>query len=157
MDLTIQTETFGVKDLTWLAHAKNLSKFPATMATAHLVAATHYPDGFVKPGTVVGLFTGGASAGLWTPWLEDGGAGENGAGEEVIAGIVFSGFQVRQTEGSTAPVAARTVGSILLPQSDHRVIVGNLPAGLLADGSTANTATAAQLETAGFTTMDLGV
>lgn len=156
MDLQIQTETFNVDDLTWLAAYKNLNLYPATMSTAFLVEATHYPDGYIKPGLAIGLFTGGAEINLWSPWVQDGGAGNNGAGEEVLGGLVFSGFQVRKNAAG-AVVAPRTVGAILLPEDNNRVIVSKLPAGLLADDTTANTPTAGELQTAGFSVLNLGV
>ncbi len=150
MDFQVQTHTRGVENLDWLASAKQLYKHPATIYTGFLTEATHYPNGYLRPGLALGLLTAGVGSGFWTPWVEDGGAPNNG--EETLGAVIFSGFEIRRDQAG-ALVSNRTVGSILLPEDGHRLIVSKLPAGLLDDDSTPNTPTAAELESAGFSVM----
>ncbi len=143
MDLTIQTETQAVPDLTWI-RSKGQSALSGTLYTTDLVEATHFPDGYVKSGTVLGFFTAGGGSGLWTPWVEDG-----ANGEEDIGGILFTGGQVRKNAAGVV-ISTRTICSVVYPNRGWVINPANLPAGLLTDGTTANTATGAQLEAAGF-------
>lgn len=151
MDYQVQTETFGVDDLSWLANADGLRKYGVTMFTTDLVEATHYPDGYVKPGILVALFTGGAGNNLWTPWVEDG-----ANGEDTIGGIVYSGFEVRKNAAGSL-VSTTTTGAILLAESGVHLITSKIPNLLLTDGTTTNVVSDANLTGAGFTVMNLGV
>lgn len=151
MDYQIQTETKQVGDLTWIRSFGSAKGLPATMATSDLVEATHYPEGFVKSGTLVALFTGGPNDGLWTPWVEDG-----ANGEDTIGGVVYTGFQVRH-DATGSPVSTRTDGSIFVPGQGLIVITSKLPELLLTDGTTANAPTDANLTAAGFIPLNLGV
>jgi len=151
MDGQIQTETQQVPDLTWLRAFGGSEPLPATMSTAHLVEATHFPDGYVKSGTCVALFTGGAQDTLWTPWVEDG-----ANGEDALAAIVYTGFQVRKTAAG-AVVSTRTVGSIIIAGQGAVIDASKLPVLLLTDDSTPNVVSNANLTTGGFIPLNLGV
>lgn len=155
-DLQIQTETQQVPDLSWIRSFGGAKPLPATMSTTNLIEATHYPNGYVPSGTAVAIFTTGATeVGLWTPWVQDGGA-VGFEGEEVMAGVVYTGFQVRKTKAG-ALVSTRTTGSILIPNQGAVLIPSKMPELLLTNDVTANPILAADLTTAGFIPLDLGV
>ena len=147
MDFNVDTTTLNQLDYSWLYNHQGLVRLSATLDTSHLVLATHFPDGFVKPGMALGQFT--ASPNLFTPWVQDGGAGGNGAGEETLTALVYSGFKVRR-DAAGAIISGRTTGTVLLPSPGTIIIPGKLPAGLLTNGSTANTPTASELSALGF-------
>ena len=151
MDLQITTESFETADWTWLA-----SKFgvdtakPVTIRIASATKATHYPNGRIKPGTILAKYTSGANVGLWAPYVSDDTALE---GLGTAAGILLDGARVRlQSDGSLA--ASVTVGACLLAGTPIQVNVGNLPGLLLQDGTTAYPPVAADLPS-GFVAVDL--
>lgn len=147
MDITIESRTLTAsRDYSFFA-----SKFGwdaainGTVLIADLVKATHYPEGYLKPGLILAKYTSGGNAGLWTPWVQDD-AGADGA--DTIAGIVFSGFDVRETDG--VAVATKTSGSIIPAGIPCQVYLAKMPGLLLADGTTANPVAAADLTALGF-------
>lgn len=145
MDLQISSESFGTVDWTWLASkfGVNTAK-SATILLSAATAATHYPDGRIKPGTIMAKFTSGANAGLWAPYVNDDTAGE---GLGTAAGILLDGARVR-TDSAGAEIATVVVGAVLLAGTPIQVNVSNLPGLLDEDGTTAYAPVAADLPSA---------
>jgi len=111
MDLTLQTESFGQGNQSWLGsqHGTDMLR-PCTLDTSTFTAGTHYPAGYFPSGTSLGRIT---ATGLYGPY--DNAASD---GREVYAG---------QLMGDVKAPAVNTVdpsGSLF----EHgRVIVANLP------------------------------
>ena len=152
MDLTIQSRTLTAsRDYSFFANKHGWdAALNGTVLIADLVKATHYPEGYLKPGLILAKYTSGGNAGLWTPWVQDNVAG---LGAATIAGIVFSGFDVRETDG--VAVGTKTSGSIIPAGIPCSVYISKMPGLLLVNGSTANPVVAADVTALGFIAVDL--
>jgi hypothetical protein len=118
----------------------------ATMLISGTTQATHWPDGFVKPGTLLAQFTSGGNAGLWAPWVQN---DAGGLGLVTLAGMVFDGFEIRRDATGTV-IGTKTAGAIIRKGTPCHVFVAKLPGLLLTNGSTAYVPTAADVATLGF-------
>ena len=98
------------------------------------------PNGFVPSGLVLGRYNTGANDGLYTPWVEDG-----SDGAEDIAGIVWDGFYLSGSYPGNYGFTENVTGSILLPNAEVYLVEAKMPGLLLANGSTANAVTAANI------------
>lgn len=147
MDLTVESRTLTAsRDYSFFANKFGWdTAINGTILIADLVKATHYPEGYVKPGIILAKYTSGGNAGLWTPWVEN---DAGGTGRNTIAGMVFSGFDVRTTDG--VAVSTKTSGSIIPKGVPCQVYLAKMPGLLMADGTTANPILAADLTTLGF-------
>jgi len=147
VDLTVVDRTLTAsRDLSFFANKFGWgAQTNATIRIANCVKATHYPEGYVKPGTFLAKVTSGANTGVGAPWVED---DAGGVGLNTLAGMVFSGFEIREVDG--VAVATKTSGSIILKGTPVHVYVSKLPGLLLANGSTANPILAADVATMGF-------
>ncbi len=151
MDLQIRSWTFGSRDYSWLAskHGTDAPK-TATLLVSAATEATHYPDGFIKSGTLLAKYTSGANEGLWAPYVNDGSLGLN-----AIAGIVLDGFDITRNVGTGAIDSTRVMGSVILANSGVYINVSKLPGLLLDDGTTAYVPTSTVVAAAGFVPVDL--
>ena len=122
----------------------------ATILLSAFVEATHYPDGYIKPGTILAKYTSGANDGLWGPYISNDIVGE---GLGTPAGILLDGARVRQ-DSSGANVHTQVVGACLIAGTPIQVYVSKLPGLLLSDAVTAYVVLAADLPTA-FVAVDL--
>lgn len=124
-----------------------------TIWVAEMVEATHFPNGFVPPGTILGRYTGGAQTGYLAPYYQDWSDVTN-TGLDTAAAMVWDGFYLtRNAAGVYANT--RVAGSILLAGLPVQVTVSKLPGLLLEDKTTAYAPLAADLP-AGFIAVDLG-
>jgi hypothetical protein len=66
MDISVRTTDYGVEDRSWLgsAHGTTATR-TITLDTSAFTEGTHYPDGYVKSGTVLARITG---TGLYGPY-----------------------------------------------------------------------------------------
>ena len=142
MDLQITSETFTTADLSWLdsSHAVDTAK-PATVLIASTTEATHWPEGRIKPGTILAEYTSGANEGLWAPYVQDDTAGE-GLGD--AAGIVLDGFVIKK-DSSGSVIGTVTAGAVLMAGYPIAAKIAKLPGLLLEDGTTAYAPVAADL------------
>lgn len=89
MDISLQpTETWVAEDRSWLGSRDGTDVTQTvTLDTSTFTANTHYPDGYVKSGTVLGRIT---ATGLYGPY-------NNGAsdGTEVAVGFLYSATKMR--------------------------------------------------------------
>lgn len=147
MDIAIESRTLTAsRDYSLFANKFGWDAFiNGTILISDLVKATHYPEGFVKVGIILAKYTSGGNAGLWTPWVEN---DASGTGKNTIAGMAFSGFDVRTTDG--VAVATKTSGAIIPKGVAAQVYLAKVPGLLLTDGTTANPILAADLATLGF-------
>lgn len=112
MDLTIETTTVtGLEDRSWLGSAHGTDSTQSdTLDAALFTAATHYPNGEIRSGTVLGRVT---ATGLLGPYAD---GALDGRGTAV--GLLFNTVRVR--------AANARIG---VPVLEHgRVRVANLPA-----------------------------
>lgn len=93
MDITLQpTESWQAENREWLGSRDGTDVTQTiTLATSTFTAGTHFPDGFVPSGTVLGLITAnGATKGMYGPY--DDAASD---GRQVAVGFLYSNTKVR--------------------------------------------------------------
>lgn len=90
MDLSVRTEQFGGDDQGWLGSAHGTSSAKTiTIDKSLLTAGTHYPQGYVRSGTPLGLVT---ASGLYGPY--DNAASD---GRQTLAGFLLTPQPVSAT------------------------------------------------------------
>ncbi len=89
MDITLQpTESYQAEDRSWLGSRDGTDVTQTvTLNTSTFVANTHYPNGYIPSGTVLGRIT---ATGLFGPY--DNAASD---GREVAVGFLYSNTKVR--------------------------------------------------------------
>lgn len=112
MDLTVRDEVFGSENRAWLGSQHGTeSNRSITLDVSTFTAETHYPDGHIPSGVVLGEITATGQFGPYDDAATD--------GRETAAGHLFNSTPVRA--GATA------IGAPLL---DHGAVVeSKLPAG----------------------------
>lgn len=121
MDLTIKTQSYGQEDQTWLgsAHGTETGE-PVTLQANLFTLGTHYPDGFLKSGIVLGKVT---ATGLYGPYSD---AAVDG--RTVAVGILLASVQLPTTvDANTKPQ-----GSMIR----HGIVVESKLIGIDANGKT---------------------
>jgi hypothetical protein len=111
VDITVRSESFGVENRSWLgsAHGTDATR-TVTLDVSTFTEATHYPDGYIPSGVVLGKIT---ATGLYGPY--DNAASD---GRELAAGFLFN--------STKAVSGGPDVGAPLL---EHGMVVeANLPA-----------------------------
>ncbi len=113
-DIGLQNTTFQVGDRRWLKSPHGTDYTPGvTLDVSKFVAGTHYPNGYIPSGTVVGIVTASGKAGPYTT------AGSDGT--ETAVGITFGDVTVVRQNGTSATA----VGTGILV---HGIVsVANLP------------------------------
>lgn len=115
MDLSLKTESWSQDDQSWLGseHGTTMGR-PITLAIAAFDEATYYPDGWIKSGTGLAVFTSGANTGLWGPYV----TGTATDGSATLVGFLLAGVPAPRN-------ATANVGGALF---DHgRVVAAKLP------------------------------
>ena len=100
-DISVQTTAFQVENRSWLLspHGTDPGTTPSiTLDVSAFTAATHYPDGYIKSGIVLGKLTAG---GKYVPYVD---AAVDGSG--TAAGILLSSVKVPNTADLTKDVGA---------------------------------------------------
>jgi len=146
MDLNIREESTGVRDWSWLGstHAVDSAK-DVTVVMTGFTKATHYPDGFIKPGTLLARYDGGADDDLWAAYVHD---HSGGLDLDTARAVVLDGFKVNyDIDGNLT--STKTAGSVLLDGYPVEIIVANLP-GLLDDADADYAPVAADLPSTFF-------
>jgi hypothetical protein len=89
MDITLQpTETWTAEDRSWLGSRDGTDVTQTiTIDTSAFTEATHFPNGYIPSGTILGRIT---ATGLFGPY--DNAASD---GTEVAVGFLFSNVKVR--------------------------------------------------------------
>jgi hypothetical protein len=97
VDISVRSETWGVEDRSWLgsAHGTEATR-TITLDVSAFTEATHYPDGYIPSGTVVGRIT---ATGLYGPYVD---AAVDGTG--VAAGFLFNSIPINGTADVGAPL-----------------------------------------------------
>lgn len=108
MDLSVQTKTYTVEKRGWLwgTHGTDPGSTPSvTLDVTLFTAGTHYPNGFIPSGCVLGKVT---ATGLYGPY--DSGATD---GRQTAAGLLFSSVPV--ASGQTKALEAILVHGFVDP------------------------------------------
>jgi hypothetical protein len=123
MDISVRTDNYQVENHSWLgsAHGTDAGR-SITLDVSTFTAGTHYPNGYIPSGVVLGKIT---ATGLYGPY-------NNGAsdGREVAAGHLLTATEVQ------AAATTIDVGAVLL---EHGIVIeAKLPSGhgLDANGKT---------------------
>lgn len=117
-DISMQTTNYQVGSKQWLLSPLTAIGFKknVTLDTSKFVAGTHYPNGYIPAGTVIGLVTATKLGGVYdntTPATD---------GRQTAYGILAEDARVVQQNGSTSAKVATAV--IVM---DAAVSVGKLP------------------------------
>src|SRR5574338_882402 len=113
-DISMQTVSFQVSDRRWHLSREGIGYTPnVTLDIAKFTAGTHYPNGYIPCGTVLGKVTTG---GLYGPY--DDAASD---GRQTATGVLFADVRAIREDGTTAS----KVGSGQLVRGD--VSVSKLP------------------------------
>jgi hypothetical protein len=98
-DISVLTTNYQVEKRSWLLSPHGTdpgSTLSGTLDVSALTAATHYPNGYVPSGVVLGIIT---ATGLWGPY--DDTAVD---GRQTAAGILFSSVRIPNTADLTKDV-----------------------------------------------------
>jgi hypothetical protein len=90
-----KTSPLVVEDHSWLGDAADTQSWrPATLVVASFTKNTHYPQGVLRSGTVIGKYTSGPNQGLW-------GAYDNAAtdGRQTAVGFLATTQQIEVAGG----------------------------------------------------------
>lgn len=105
----VETTQHQVEDRSWdlSPHGSEPGTTPSiTLDVSAFTAATHYPNGYIPSGTVLGRIT---ATGLYAPYddafdADPVTAGQQGDGREVAAGLLFASVKVPDTADTTKDV-----------------------------------------------------
>lgn len=100
---------------------------PVMLDLTYFTAATHYPDGVIKPGTLVAQLDSGGDSGNWGAYVHDSSAG---TGLDTADGMVYSGGIVKRDEATGDPIFTDVQAAVLPKELAIQIVVANLP-GLL--------------------------
>lgn len=93
----MKTETIGAGDQSWLGSTHGVYNCrTGTLSLAAFTAATHYPDGYIRSGTPVGLIT---ATDMYGPY-------DNAAvdGRGTLTGFVYTDQNVTAGDDVAAPI-----------------------------------------------------
>jgi hypothetical protein len=113
LDISMQTRAYQVGDRRWLLAEPDV-KFNETLDISKFTAGTHFPNGFIPSGTVVGRVT---ATQLLGPYLD---AASDGT--QTAVGISYGDARVTRQDGTNA-----TKVSISVVTFDAAVSVSKLP------------------------------
>ena len=95
-DISVHSSTYQVEDRSWLASQHGVDVTPGvTLDISKFTKATHFPNGYIPSGTVLGKIT---ASGLYGPYTS--GASD---GTQTAAGLLFS--SVRAVDGNGNNIA----------------------------------------------------
>lgn len=101
-DISVHSSSYQVEDRSWLVGTHGVDVTPGiTLDISKFTKATHFPNGYIPSGTLLGKVTSG---GLYGPY--DNAASD---GREVAAGILFS--SVRAIDTNTGNNLAKIGGA----------------------------------------------
>jgi hypothetical protein len=93
-DISMQTRSYQVGDRRWLLAEPDV-KLNVTLDPSKFTAGTHYPNGYLPSGTVVGVVTSGGLAGPYDDTASD--------GRQTAYGITYGDARFVRQDGTTAP------------------------------------------------------
>lgn len=123
-DIAVATTSYQVEKRSWLLgpHGTEPGATPSiTLDVSAFTAATHYPDGYIRSGIILGKIT---ATGLYAPYVD---AAVDGTG--VAAGILFSSVKVPNTAILTRDVGAALLVHGFVSESKLLLVVANAATG----------------------------
>lgn len=123
-DISVSSVSYQIEKRSWLLsqHGTDPGTTPSiTLDISAFTAATHYPNGYIPSGVVLGKIT---ATGLYAPYQN---ALANGL--EVAAGILFSSVKVPNTADTTKDVGAAMIVHGFVSRSKLLTIVANAATG----------------------------
>jgi hypothetical protein len=106
MDLSVKTETFQQDDQSWLASAHGTDTArPITLDVSTFTANTHYPNGYIKSGVLLGKIT---ASGRYGPY--DGAATD---GRQTAAGFLLDAVKAPASTSTPVQGALLWHGAVL--------------------------------------------
>lgn len=112
-DISMQTTSYQVGDRRWLLSEPDV-KLNVTLDPSKFTEGTHYPNGYLPSGTVVGIVTSGGLAGPYNDAASD--------GTQTAYGITYGDARFVRQDGTTA-----TKVGISVVVYDAIVSAGKLP------------------------------
>jgi hypothetical protein len=103
-DVSVSTSSYQTEKRSWLLSPHGTepgATLSVTLDVSAFTAATHYPNGYLLSGIVLGKVT---ATGLYGPYNDS-----LSTGQEVAAGILFSSVKVPNTADTTKDVGAGMV------------------------------------------------
>lgn len=99
-DISVTSRSFQVENRSWLlsAHGTDPGMTPScTLDVSKFTANTHYPNGYIPSGTVLGVVTSGGKVGPYDNAASD--------GRQTAVGILFASVTVTNTSTGAALVS----------------------------------------------------
>lgn len=113
LDISLQSATHQVGNRQWLL-SEPLVKLNATLDISKFTAGTHFPNGFIPSGTVVGKLTAGGKLGPYNDAASD--------GTQTAYGLTYGDARVTRQNGTNA-----TQVGISVVVNDAIISAGKLP------------------------------
>jgi hypothetical protein len=104
--LSVETTSYQVEKRSWLLgmHGTDPGTTPTvTLDVSTFTAGTHYPNGYIPSGTVLGTVTAGSTGGVWMVGPYDNAAVD---GRGTAVGILLNSVKVPNTADTTKDVAS---------------------------------------------------
>jgi hypothetical protein len=123
-DISVSTASYQTEKRSWLLSPHGTepgATLSITLDVSAFTAATHYPNGYIKSGIVLGKIT---ASGLYAPYVD---AAVDGTG--VAAGILFSSVKVPDTAVLTKDVGAALLVHGFVSESKLLTVVANAATG----------------------------
>lgn len=112
-DISLQTTTYQVGNKQWLLQEPKV-KLNATLDISKFTAGTHFPNGFIPSGTVVGKLTSGGKMGPYSDAASD--------GTQTAYGVTYGDARVVRQNGTNS-----TQVTISVVVADAIISAGKLP------------------------------
>lgn len=113
LDISLQSTTYQVGNRQWLLAEPDV-KMNVTLDISKFTGGTHFPNGFIPSGTVVGKLTSGGKCGPYSDAASD--------GTQTAYGVTYGDARVTRQNGTNA-----TSVSIAVVNYDAVVSAGKLP------------------------------
>lgn len=113
LDISLQSTSYQVGNRQWLLSEPD-TKLNVTLDISKFTSGTHFPNGYIPSGTVVGIVTSGGLAGPYDDAASD--------GRQTAYGITYGDAKVTQSNGTNS-----TKVSISVVVNDCIVSKGKLP------------------------------
>jgi hypothetical protein len=112
-DISLQTTTYQVGNKQWLMSEPDV-KLGATLDISKFTSGTHFPNGFIPSGTVVGKLTSGGKCGPYDAAASD--------GTQTAYGVTYADARVTRENGTNA-----TQVTVAVVVADAIISIGKLP------------------------------
>lgn len=132
-DISVVTTSWQVEDRQWLSSDFGVDEPRSiTLDVSLFTAATHYPDGFIKSGIILGRISSGGLVGAFGPYLD-----AASDGRQTAVGVLFSSVKVPNVLNTAIDVGAAMMEMGLLVEAKLPIANGATGGGYIdANGKT---------------------